>query len=264
MSLAPRPVLAVTCLAGAFALGCGPQAQTVESNASQLRTIEVGEGVLPFVLLHGYGSSAEEWLPFTYTIRLPEGRRFVLPVGPEATAPPDGPRGGRAWWHLGLASLRRPSDGLPDLSRQAPPGLVESTVRIRRLLDELAARGGYPRDRQMVAGYSQGAMIAANTAFTTAEPMEALILLSGTFVNEDVWRAGMPRRRGLRVFVSHGRRDEILPFDAADRLQRAMRDAGLRVSWVPFDGGHEMPATVVRALNDFLEGGSAPQPRGAP
>ena len=47
-----------------------------------------------------------------------------MPIGPETTAPPDGPRGGRAWWHLGLASLRRPSDGLPDLSRRYEP-LVE-------------------------------------------------------------------------------------------------------------------------------------------
>ena len=31
-----------------------------------------------------------------------------------------------------------------------------------------------------------------------------------------------------------------------------MRDAGLRVTWLPFDGGHEMPAEVVTALNTFL------------
>jgi phospholipase/carboxylesterase len=245
--------VAGAALAIAAATACGPRAQIVESGASRLRTIEAGDGTLPFVLIHGYGSSAEEWLPFTHTIDLPAGRRFVMPVGPEATAPPDGPRGGRAWWHLGLASLRRPADGLPDLSRQAPQGLAESTVRIRRLLDELAARGGYPRDRQMLAGYSQGAMIAADTAFTTDEPLEALVLLSGTFVNEEVWRLGMPRRRGLPVFISHGRRDGILPFDVADRLQQAMRGAGLQVTWMPFDGGHEMTAGVVRELNAFLD-----------
>ena len=104
----------------------------------------------------------------------------------------------------------------------------------------------------MLAGFSQGGMIAADIAFTTDEPIEALVLLSPTFVNETAWRAGMARRRGLRVFISHGRRDGILPFDAADRLQQAMRDAGLRVTWFPFDGGHEMPAEVVSALNAFL------------
>ena len=67
----------------------------------------------------------------------------------------------------------------------------------------------------------------------------------------------MRRRRGLRVFVSHGRRDAILPFDLADRLQQAMRAAGMRVTWVAFDGGHDIPMPVVGRLNDFLAGREA-------
>ena len=152
----------------------------------------------------------------------------------------------------------RPADQLPDLSQISPPGLASSTRRIRLLFDELAASGGYPRGRQMLGGYSQGAMIAADTAFTTDEPLEALVLLSPTFVDERAWREGMPRRRGLRVFVSHGRRDDILPFDIASRLQQAMREAGLSVTWVPFDGGHDMPTSVVERLNAFLAGKGEP------
>jgi phospholipase/carboxylesterase len=234
------------------AAGCAPGTASVTHFGSGLRTIEAGSGQLPFVLIHGYGSSAEEWIPFTYTIALPAGRRFVMPEGPERTAPPDGPSRGRAWWRLGLDAHRRPVDGLPDLSRTAPAGLAASSRRVRTLLGELAAAGGYPRERQMLAGYSQGGMVAADIAFTTDEPLEALILLSTTIVNEPAWRAGMPSRRGLRVFISHGRRDSMLPFDQAHRLQQAMRDAGLRVTWFPFDGGHEMPAEVVVALNGFL------------
>ncbi len=44
----------------------------------------------------------------------------------------------------------------------------------------------------------------------------------------------------------------MLRFDAAVRLQQEMRRAGLRVTWMPFDGGHEIPAEVVTALNQFL------------
>jgi len=249
------PARAAILLTSAIALaltGCRPASTSVAHARSGLRTIEAGTGTLPFVLIHGYGSSAEEWIPFTDTIRLPAGRRFVLPEGPETTQPPDGPRGGRAWWRLGLDAHRRAGDGLPELSRTSPPGLAASNQRIRTLLDELAVAGGYPRQRQMLAGFSQGAMIAADIAFTTDEPIDALVLLSPTIVNEAAWRAGMPRRRGLRVFISHGRRDTILPFDASDRLGQAMRDAGLRVSWCPFDGGHDVPAEVVSALNAFL------------
>ena len=226
---------------------------------SRFRRTQPGAGVrdrrggrLPFLLLHGYGSSAAEWIPFTYTIHLPADRRFVMPEGTETTTPPDGPANGRAWWRLGLDAHRRTSDGLPDLARTVPPGLAASDRRIRTLLDELATRGRYPRERQMLAGFSQGGIIAADIAFTTDEPLEALILMSTTVVNETAWRTGMPRRRGLRVFISHGRADDILPFDVAVRLQQAMRAAGLEVTWFPFEGGHEIPAEVVTALNAFL------------
>jgi len=249
-----RTRLLVGLLGGGIvaASACQPAPTSVTYVRSGLRAIEAGTGPLPFLLLHGYGSTAAEWIPFTHTIRLPSDRRFVMPEGPETTVPPDGPATGRAWWRLGLDAHRRTSDGLPDLARTTPPELAASDRRIRTLLDELATRGRYPRERQMLAGFSQGGIIAADIAFTTDEPIEALILMSTTFVNETAWRAGMPRRRGLRVFISHGRNDDILPFDVAVRLQQAMRDAGLQVTWFPFAGGHEMPAEVVTALNAFL------------
>ena len=177
----------------------------------------------------------------------------MLPEGPETTVPPDGPRGGRAWWRLGLDAYRRPGDGLPDLSRTNPPGLAASNQRIRTLLAELAARGGYPRQRQMLAGFSQGAMIAADIAFTTDEPIDALVLLSPTIVE----RGGVARRhaaatRPARLHLAWAPRHDPAVRRQPMRLQQAMRDAGLRVTWFPFDGGHDMPAEVVTALNAFL------------
>jgi phospholipase/carboxylesterase len=82
--------------------------------------------------------------------------------------------------------------------------------------------------------------------------LHALILLSGTFVDEASWTQAMPARRGLPVFIAHGRQDDVLRFDTASRLAEAMRRAGLQVTWVPFDGGHEIPASVVTELNHFL------------
>jgi predicted esterase len=62
----------------------------------------------------------------------------------------------------------------------------------------------------------------------------------------------LDERRGLPVFVAHGRQDRTLSFEIADRLRQKLEAAGLQVTWFPFDGGHDMPASVVVALNDFL------------
>jgi len=225
----------------------------VSNPKSGLRTLEVGSGSRAFILLHGYGATPEEWMPFTETIRVSKKMRFVFPQAPESTAPPDGPAGGRAWWRLDLARYLNRGEPIPDLSGSRPEGIELSNQKIRALLRDVETRLSSSDGPPILGGFSQGAMIAADVAFTTDEPLKALIILSGTFVDEASWTKGMAKRRGLPVFISHGAKDDILQYSIAIRLRDAMNRAGLQVYWVPFAGGHELPAEVVTALNTFLE-----------
>ncbi len=104
----------------------------------------------------------------------------------------------------------------------------------------------------MLGGFSQGAMVAAELTFRSDVRIDALVLLSGTLVDEATWEQHFRKRRGVPVFLSHGTSDPVLPFLVADRFRAKLEAAGLRVTWVPFEGGHEMPAAVIVALNEFL------------
>jgi phospholipase/carboxylesterase len=239
-------VVAILTLAGAGAVAAWrPWAVRLET------VVSGGKGPPTFVLLHGYGSTPEGWMPFTSTIALPNGTRFVFPRGPGETVPPDGPIGGRAWWRIDLASHIPPGQKVPDLSATRPPGLKETAARVHTLLRDLSWSPGGPI---VLGGFSQGAMVATETALSWNDDLAALVLLSGTLVDEDEWVRAFARRRGLPVFISHGRSDDILPFEVADRFRRELEAAGLRVTWVPFEGGHEVPESVVVALNAFLKG----------
>ncbi len=252
MSRARVAILAVAARTLIAAATIASAAVVVPNPASGLRTWEVGTGERPFVLLHGYSAMPQDWLPFADTIRVSPRRRFVFPEAPEATTPPDGPVGGRAWWRLGLAAYRHPASALPDLSRAHPPGLRRAAAQVRQLVHEVEQRLGADPHQLILGGFSQGAMVSAEMAFGSNEPLRALVLLSVTPVDESAWRAAMPSRRGLPVFIAHGRQDDVLRYDGAVRLAQDMRRAGLRVTWMPFDGGHEIPAEVVTALNQFL------------
>jgi phospholipase/carboxylesterase len=247
--------ISAVALAGALAiaaLGLRPASATLVRNpSSRLDTWEVGTGGLPLILLHGYAAESREWLPFSHTILIHSNRRFVFPQAPEETVPPDGPAGKRAWWRLELSSYRD-GDALPDMRRAQPEGLANAAARIRLLIADLHQREPFSDHRVMLGGFSQGGMVAAEVAFRSEQPLQALILLSPTFVDEQRWVEGMSRRKGLPVFISHGRRDDVLPFAVSERLAEAMRRAGLKVTWVPFDGIHETPASVVTELNKFL------------
>lgn len=234
--------------------GCGCAVEP--AGHAVVRTREVGDGGRAFVLLHGFSSSPDEWMPFTATIRLPAGRRFVFPEGPWM-----GVNGrGRAWWDLDLAS-HVASDGLPDLSRTRPTGLAEAATYVRALLDDVDRRDDALPGEVILGGFSQGGMVGAEIAFRSDQPMQALVLLSPTIVDEASWVSGMQARAGLPVFLSHGRQDPILPFAASARLAKHLSAAGLAVTWVPFEGGHDIPAEVVTALNAFLATSGAPERR---
>jgi phospholipase/carboxylesterase len=205
----------------------------VACREAQLETIVAGgPGPTTLVLLHGFGSSAEEWSPFTKSINLGPTGQFIFPKAFVHVPTIDKP----AWFALGLPI---------DSNKPGPPGLGRAATRVENLLDAL--------DRQVVlGGFSQGAMVSGEVAFRSKTPIRALVLLSGQTVNEPEWEKGLAYRKGLPVFISHGRHDDVLSFAAADRFQHKMAAAGLKVTWVPFDGGHEIPEEVVSALNGFL------------
>jgi phospholipase/carboxylesterase len=244
--------LVVAAVLVVAAIGLRPASATlVRNSSSQLDTWEVGTGPLPLILLHGYAAAPREWLPFSHTILIHPDRRFVFPQAPEETVPPDGPVGQRAWWRLDLSAYRA-GDALPDMRGAQPPGLAKAAEKVRLLIRDLHHREPFDDDRVILGGFSQGGMVAADVAFRSDQTLEALILLSPTFVDEQRWIEGMRRRKGLPVFISHGRRDDVLPFAASERMAEAMKKAGMKVTWVPFEGVHETPASVVTELNKFL------------
>lgn len=208
-----------------------------------------GAGPPTLVLLHGYSSSEKDWLPFVQWLQLPRGARFLFPRGPEVAKRTDGASPGRGWWRLDLEAGSRDGGVGADLSLEKPVGIERAAQAVQAFL----ARQGNRSTRPFIlGGFSQGAMVAAQVAFRSDEPLRALVLLSGTLVDESSWKASFGRRKGMRVFIAHGRGDRTLSFEAADRMHREMAAAGVEVTWFPFDGGHETSDKVIAALNVFL------------
>ena len=120
------------------------------------------------------------------------------------------------------------------------------------LISELSIQWKLPIGRFVLGGFSQGGMIATETALNLAEAPAALCILSGTILCEDRWRKLAAQRGPLRVLQSHGRQDPILPFIAAEWLRDLLRDGGLDVDFVPFDGGHTIPFEAIERLGALV------------
>ena len=193
------------------------------------------------VLMHGYGSRAEQWLQFEGVITVPNNGRLVFLQGP-LRGPVSGSRG---WWWLNIEGHIPEGQRLPDFSTANPGGIKIASRRVRDYLKNI--------DGPIVlGGFSQGAIISGEIAFQTDQELAGVVLLGGTTVNEAAWIEKLSDRRHLPIFIAHGRNDGVLPFEIAERFANKLRSAGLSVTWFPFDGGHNLPAVVIDELNAFL------------
>ena len=212
-----------------------------------------GGGTGPVVvLLHGFGAPGDDLVALWKMIRVPDEVRFVFPVAPLALD--GGPQGGRAWWMLDMERIARDAASGRERDVQAiPDGLTEARASIMALLDELEQQWNISPEKIILGGFSQGAMLACDTALRTDLPFAGLILLSGSLIAKNEWVPLMPNRKGLPVFQSHGTDDPLLSCGTAKDLRDTMTRQGIPVEWHEFRGSHEIPFSVLERLGSFLQ-----------
>ena len=215
---------------------------------------------LGVVLCHGFGAPGEDLVGLGPELleRLPglaDRVAFAFPAGPVDLAP-FGMPGGRAWWMLQMEHLAALQRGDPSVREQfrdsVPEGLAPARRALMGALEAFELATGLSRNRVVLGGFSQGAMLTCDTALRLEEAPAGLALLSGTLICESQWRAKAASRAGLRVLQSHGRQDPILPFSLAEALRGLLEGAGLSVDFVPFEGGHAIPAPALERLGALI------------
>ena len=124
---------------------------------------------------------------------------------------------------------------------------VESRRRVRAVLHEMLGDHGPASGRVVIAGFSQGAAIAADLAADDTS-VGALASFSPCWIG---LREELTKRKNLRVLLAHGTHDSVCPVSESRSLASVLQSAQIPVQYVEFDGGHEIAPQVVRALVAF-------------
>jgi phospholipase/carboxylesterase len=209
------------------------------------------------VLLHGFGAPATDLVGLTRALGPLPGVVFVYPAALHSLGYGFGE--GRAWWPIDFNELdgaRRRGD-FDAIAQSEPRGLSEARTALGSALDALEKDHGLERQRLVLGGFSQGAMLACDYALRSNSPLAGLVLLSGMPIALGTWSERMQTRRGLPVFQSHSPDDLVLPFELARQLAADLAEAGLDHQFVPFRGGHGIPQPVLEGLRAFLRARAA-------
>lgn len=174
------------------------------------------EGSAPMlVLLHGAGGQASGMIDRFRRVAEAEGLVLLAPQSAGRT------------WDLILAASSSRGSGTFRFSGG-------DSARVERAIDRLGERASIAGDRVTLAGFSDGASYALSLGPTRPDLYQSILAFSPGFVARATGAAGRQR-----VFVAHGRRDNILPFARSrDVVVPQLRSAGHPVTFHPFDGGH--------------------------
>ena len=186
------------------------------------------------LFLHGLDMAPTQLAALLGSLKLPA--LVAVPSGPVARAD-----GGRAWWPVDDAARNaRLAAGPSDLHGVHPPGRAPARDAVHAAARTLRAR--VPGAPLVVAGFSQGAMLALDGVFQDPPlRVDALALWSASRLAFAEWAPSLHRLRGVRVDMAHGNADANLALAAGESLRDALVAAGADLRWSSFDGGHEIP-----------------------
>jgi phospholipase/carboxylesterase len=130
---------------------------------------------------------------------------------------------------------------------------------IERAVSGLLGRRRVDPSRIAAAGFSDGATYALGLGRANGDWFTHVIAYSPGFL-VPARLTGAPR-----IYVSHGRQDEVLPIDVCSRvLVPQLRRDGYEVRYREFEGGHEVPPALAGESLEWFLGGPAGRATSSP
>jgi phospholipase/carboxylesterase len=121
--------------------------------------------------------------------------------------------------------------------------------RINTVLGEAFSRCRVDPARVIIEGFSDGASYALGLGLANGALFSRIVAFSPGFVAEiDADRDGSPE-----IFISHGKRDQILPIARTSRLiVPVVQKAGYQVTYEEFEGGHGVPPATLQTAVEWM------------
>ena len=217
-------------------------------NAELLPAVELEVGPRPdaaVIWLHGLGADGNDFVPIVEEMRLPAALsvRFVFPHAPVRPVTLNNGFRMRAWYDIAPGDITNRAD---------IAGVRASQAQVEGLIERELARGVAAR-RIVVAGFSQGGVIALHTGVRHAERLAGIVALSTYVVLPDLLAAeASPANRDVPIFMAHGTSDPMVRLEWGEAGRRALVAAGYHVEWHTYAMPHAVVWEEIEAVSAFL------------
>lgn len=199
------------------------------------------------IWLHGLGADGHDFEDIIPSLSLPENLKikFIFPHAPVMPVTINNGASMRAWFDIRLMDL----DRIPDVA-----GIQSSAASMRILVEKEISEGILP-SRILLAGFSQGGVIAIELGLRFPQRLGGIIALS-TYspTTGELSSEGSEANKDLPIFWGHGVEDQVVPLS----LAREVRDSLVKQNYaVDFHEYANLPHSVympeIKDIADFLK-----------
>lgn len=210
-----------------------------------LQTVELdpdGDAEGTVIWLHGLGADGHDFEPIVPMLGLATPLRFVFPHAPVRPVTINAGMEMRAWYDI---DPRSPLSGADDIRLSGDQ------------VEELVAREedrGVPRSRIVLAGFSQGGVVALHLGLRSEDRFAGVMALS-TYVHNHEGLADEVSFSSIDVplFMAHGQMDPMIPITRAITSREALIALGYDVEWHEYGMGHEVCPQEIADIGRWLE-----------
>ena len=197
------------------------------------------------IWLHGLGADGNDFVPVVKELKLPPmGIRFVFPHAPMRPVTINGGFVMRAWYDIAYQELAFKED---------ERGLRES----QKLIEELIVREntrGIPSSRIVLAGFSQGGVLALQTGLRQSKPLAGLMALSSYLpMSPMVEVERNAASNSVPIFMGHGITDNIVPLALGKMSRDTLIKLGYEVDWHQYTMPHSVCAEELADVGVWLK-----------
>ncbi len=153
-----------------------------------------------------------------------------------------GARGGE-----GVATLLRPR--MPQISEASSEFLAEY---VTQAVADVRTRFNIQTRKIFLVGYGEGAAAAYRLGLGMPGRFAGIVAINGWLprtMGPLIW---LPQARRIRVLITHGRDNRIVPVSAAEQAFRLLLTAGIDSELQILDSGHRIHQRMLRVVNEWL------------
>lgn len=207
--------------------------------------LETGTPVTATVIwLHGLGADGHDFEPIVPELNLPDSLavRFIFPHAPIRPVTINGGAKMRAWY-----------DFVPHSESSGTDDIATSGKQIEAFIDREIARGIAP-EKIVLAGFSQGGVIALHTGLRLPVRLAGIIALS-TYLHDvnATERERSDANLAIPVLMIHGTHDPMIPVMRAATARENLIRLGYDVRWFDYPMGHQVCLEEVEQIAHFLQ-----------